>query len=222
MLVHERAVVRIDPEMPLAPAALLGCGATTGLGAVFNTANVRPGETVAVIGCGGVGLCMVQAARIAGASRIIAIDPVRQRRELAYTLGATDTLDPSARDVHEDVMHLTGLGVDHALEAVGTPDSVSCALSLTCPGGSCTVAGAVMGHQLSIDGGLLLYARRLQGSILGSSNFRLDIPRYVDMYLAGQLRLDELITSRRSLAQVSEAFEDSARHVGIRALITFD
>jgi S-(hydroxymethyl)glutathione dehydrogenase/alcohol dehydrogenase len=123
MLVHEHACVAINPDMPLDRAAVIGCAVTTGAGAVFNACKVTPGETVAVVGCGGVGLATVNAAKIAGAGRIIAADPMPEKRELAKKLGATDVVDAMAPDAAKQILELTKGGVDHAIEAVGRPAS---------------------------------------------------------------------------------------------------
>src|SRR5882724_4421751 len=119
MLVHENAIVKIDPDVPLDRAALVGCGVTTGVGAVFNTAKVEPGTTVAVIGCGGIGLNCIQAAAIAGAGRVIAVDRIQEKLDLATVFGATDTIDASAGTSVQQVIELSGGGVHYAFEAIG-------------------------------------------------------------------------------------------------------
>jgi S-(hydroxymethyl)glutathione dehydrogenase/alcohol dehydrogenase len=130
MLIHEHACTRIDPEMPLDRAAVIGCAVTTGAGTIFNACKVTPGETVAVVGCGGVGLATINAAKIAGAGRIIAADPIPEKRELAKKLGATDVVDALANDAAEQIIELTKGGVDHAVEAVGRPASGELAVKL--------------------------------------------------------------------------------------------
>jgi S-(hydroxymethyl)glutathione dehydrogenase/alcohol dehydrogenase len=129
MLVHEHACVAINPDMPLDRAAVIGCAVTTGAGTVFNACKVTPGETVAVVGCGGVGLATVNAARIAGAGRIIAADPIPEKRELALKLGATDVIDATAPDAAKQIVEMTKGGVDHAIEAVGRPASANLAVA---------------------------------------------------------------------------------------------
>jgi S-(hydroxymethyl)glutathione dehydrogenase/alcohol dehydrogenase len=222
LLVHENAVVKIREDMPLDRAALLGCGVTTGLGAVFITARVAPGESVAVIGCGGVGLSTVQGARISGALQIIAVDPSPERREFAVRMGATDTVDPSEGKQVDAVISLSGGGVDHAFEAVGSPQTVSEAFSMIRPGGAATVIGALIGKTIELDGTLLLSERRLQGSLMGSNRFRIDIPRYVDLYLQKRLQLDELLTAHYRLDQINEAFAAAERGDGARTVVLFD
>jgi S-(hydroxymethyl)glutathione dehydrogenase/alcohol dehydrogenase len=222
LLVHENALVKIPQEMPLDRAALLGCGVTTGLGAVFNTARVPPGATVVVIGCGGVGLSAIQGARIAGALRIVADVLFEGRRELARQLGATDVVDPAAGDPVEHVVELTRGGVDHAFEAVGRKETVAQAFAMVRPGGTATVIGAVIGETLEIDGTLLLADRRIQGSLMGSNRFRIDIPRYVELYVQGRLSLDEVVTARYPLEEINEAMSAAATGEGARTVIIFD
>lgn len=222
MLVHEHAVVKITPDMPLDRAALIGCGVLTGLGAVFHTASLRPGATAAVIGCGGVGLSCVQGARLAGASRIIAIDPLPAKRALALSLGATDEVDPSGRDPVEAVIELTSGGVEHAFEAIGSATTAEQAFGMVRRGGTATVIGMIpLGQSVQIPGVALL-SKTLQGSIMGSNRFRIDVPRYVDLYLQGRLRLDEMVTARITLDEVNEGFAALAAGDAVRSVISFD
>jgi S-(hydroxymethyl)glutathione dehydrogenase/alcohol dehydrogenase len=208
MLVHEGAVVKIRDDMPLDRAALIGCGVTTGLGAVFNTAGVRVGETVAVIGCGGVGLSAVQGARIAGAGRIIAVDMVDSKLDLARSLGATDTVNAGNGDPVAQVMDLTSGGVDHAFEAIGLKVAAEQAFGMLKPGGCATVIGMIpVGQSVELPGFAFLAEKKIQGSNMGSNRFRIDMPRYVDMYLQGKLNLDDMISARLPLDEVNSAFE---------------
>jgi S-(hydroxymethyl)glutathione dehydrogenase/alcohol dehydrogenase len=223
LLVHEHALVRIDPQMPLDVAATLGCGVLTGLGAVFRTAAVRPGESVAVIGCGGVGLSAIQGAELAGAARIVAVDLGPGKRDLALRLGATDYVDSSAGDPVAAVRELTGGGVDHAFEAVGLGVTSAQAFAMARRGGTATVIGMFKpGEQVSISGLELLQEKKLQGSLMGSNRFRTDIPRYVDLYLRGRLRLDDLISARTTLAGVNEAYAHLGTGAVARQVILFD
>lgn len=224
MLVHEHALVKVTQRMPLDVAALLGCGVATGLGAVFNTAGVRPGESVAIIGCGGVGLAAVQGARIAGAGVIVAIDLVEAKLGLARTLGATHTLNAVGDDAVEAVMELTeGDGVDHAIEAYGSAATTESAFMMLRRGGTATVVGLMpAGQRISISGDDLYWERRLQGSVMGSNRFRLDTPRYVEMYLSGSLNLDDMITERLRLDQINDGFAAMRTGRGARNLILFD
>lgn len=222
MLVHENTLVTVPSDLPFDRAALLGCGVATGLGAVLNTAGVQPGESVAVVGCGGVGLSAVQGARIAGAAQIIAIDRKPAKLELALALGATNVVESS--DPVGAVKILSGgLGVDHVIECVGTVATVELAFAMTAPGGTTTVVGLVPGgSKVEIPTDLLFYERKLQGSFMGSNDFKRDTPRYVDMYLDGQLNLDDMLTERMRLDEINEGFDLMVAGEAVRSLIVFD
>lgn len=205
MLVHERALVKIDKEIPFDVAAVVGCAVTTGMGAVFNTAQVRPGETVAVFGCGGIGLNIIQAARITGAGRIIAIDRSPAKAEAARAYGATDVV-VSDETVVQKVIEMTGGGVEHAFEAVGLAVTAQAAFDVLRTGGTATIVGMLpMGEKISINSTMLTFDRRIQGSNMGSNRFRIDIPRYLKMYQDGRLKIEELITARIGLEGVDDA-----------------
>lgn len=223
MLVHESAVVRIGDDVPFEYAAVLGCGVATGLGAVLNTARVESGDSVVVIGCGGVGLSAVQGAVIAGARQIIAVDPMEEKLELAVRLGATDVVDSADPDVVSVVVALAdGLGADHVIEAVGRVDSIEQGFSMTRRGGTVTVVGLVpAGSSVTIPTDDLFYERRLQGSVMGSNDFKRDVPRYLEMYQTGVLNLGDLVTERISLDEINEGFVamETAKHP--RILIDF-
>ncbi|MGO9603784.1 MAG: Zn-dependent alcohol dehydrogenase [Candidatus Binataceae bacterium] len=208
MLVHENALVKIREDIPLDRAALVGCGVTTGVGAVLNTAKVEPGSTVAVFGCGGVGLAAIQGARIAGARKIIAVDMFEGKLAMARRLGATDTVDASASDPIDEIKKLTGgAGVDYSFEAIGLKKAAEQAFNSLKPGGTATVIGMIpVGQKVEIDGYMFLTERKLQGSNMGSNRFRIDMPRYLDFYLQGRLKLDEMISKRGKLEDVTEAF----------------
>jgi S-(hydroxymethyl)glutathione dehydrogenase/alcohol dehydrogenase len=223
MLVHENALVRVDPEVPLDTAAVLGCGVATGLGAVMNTAGVRPGERVAVIGCGGVGLSAIQGARIAGAGQVIAIDPVAAKLDLAEALGATEVLDARSDGLVARVVELAdGLGVDHVIEAVGNTETVRQGFGMTRPGGTTTVVGLVpSGSDIRIPSDQLFYERKLQGSVMGSNDFKRDTPRYVEMYLDGRLDLDSMVTRRMGLEEINEGFDLMKAGESVRSLVVF-
>ena len=222
MLIHEHACVAINPDMPLDRAAVIGCAVTTGAGTIFNTCNVTPGETVAVVGCGGVGLATINAAKIAGAGRIIAADPVPEKRELAKKLGATDAIDALADDAAKQIVEMTKGGVDHAIEAVGRSASASLAVASLRRGGTATILGM---HPLNEKVGLsamdLLSGKRLQGALMGGNRFPVDIPRLVDFYLRGLLDLDSIVAETISLDQVNEGFEKMKRGDAARSVITF-
>jgi S-(hydroxymethyl)glutathione dehydrogenase/alcohol dehydrogenase len=222
LLVHENGAVAIDPEMPFDRAALLGCAVVTGAGAVFNTAAVRPGEDVAVIGCGGIGLAAVNAARIAGAGRIVAIDPVPAKRALAETMGATHAFDPGADRLREQIVELTRGGVHHAIEAVGRISTGELALALLRRGGTATIVGMMpLTERLGMSALDLLAEKRLQGSLMGSNRFPLDIPRLVDFYLAGRLDLDSLVAERIGLGGINAAIDKLRTGEAARSVMVF-
>lgn len=223
MLVHEHAVVKIREDMPLDRAALIGCGVTTGLGAVFNTAQVRPGESVAVFGAGGIGLNAIQGAAIAGAGRILAVDMNETKLKLAESFGATDLIDASKGDAAAQILDATGGGVDHAFEAIGLKLTAEQAFLSLRNGGTATVIGMIpIGQNVELPGFAFLGEKKIQGSAMGSNRFRVDMPRYVDMYLAGKLKLDELVSARRPLEEINTAFEDMKAGEVARSVITFD
>lgn len=221
LLVHEGAVIKIDETMPLDRAALIGCGITTGLGAVFNTARVAPGSTVAVIGCGGVGLSAIQGAYIAGARRIIAVDRVSSRLERATKLGATDAVSAAEGDPVEQVLELTGGGVEYSFEVVGLKETTEQAFRMLRIGGTAIVVGVIWGKTIELSGTDLQMERSIKGSVMGSNRARIDIPRYVDFYLQGRLKLDELVTARIGLDELNGAFEAMERGEGARSVVVF-
>jgi S-(hydroxymethyl)glutathione dehydrogenase/alcohol dehydrogenase len=223
LLVHEHYLVKIRPDMPLDKAALIGCGVTTGVGAVMNTAAVRPGETVAVIGCGGIGLNAIQAAAIVGAGRVIAVDRVASKLQLAADFGATDLVDASATDAVLAVHELTGGGVDHAFEAIGLKATAEQAFAMLRKGGTATVIGMIpFGEKVEIDGFQLLMEKRIQGSNMGSNRFRFDMPQYIEWYLAGKLKLDELVSAVMPLEKINDGFAALRSGEVARQLITFE
>jgi S-(hydroxymethyl)glutathione dehydrogenase / alcohol dehydrogenase len=215
--------VKIRDDMPLDRAALIGCGVTTGVGAVFNTAKVQPGSTVAVIGCGGIGLAAINAARIAGAGRIVAIDPVPAKRALAEKLGATDSFDSREENLREQVVELTKGGVHHAIEAVGIIAAGELALSLLRRGGTATIVGMMpISEKLPMRTLDLLAEKKLQGCLMGSNRFPVDIPRLVDFYLAGRLDLDSVIAERIPLERINDALEKLRTGEAARSVVVFD
>lgn len=222
MLVHENACVAIDREMPLDRAALLGCAVITGAGAIFNDSRLRPGETVAVIGCGGIGLAAINAAAIAGAGRIIAIDPVADKRALAERLGATDALDALDPDLAKKVIGMTGGGVHYAIEAVGRPETAELAWTLLRRGGTATILGMIApGGEVRIPGPTFLTGKKLQGSLLGSTRFPIDLPRLVRLYLDGKLDLDTMVAERIALGDVNDALAKLRAGDSVRSVIEF-
>jgi len=222
MLVHEHACVRIDPDMPLDRAAILGCAVVTGAGAVFHAADVSPGETVCIVGCGGVGLAAVNAAKIAGAGRIIACDPVADKRALAMKLGATDIVDAAADTAAAQVVELTKGGVDHAIEAVGRPASGDLAVATLKRGGTATILGMMpLNHRVGLGAMDLLSGKKLQGALMGGNRFPVDIPRLVDFYLRGMLDLDTIIANRVPLTAINDAFAALRQGDSVRTVVVF-
>lgn len=224
MLVHEHACVAIRKDMPFDRAALIGCSVMTGVGAVMHTSNVRPGETVAVIGCGGVGLATINGAAIAGAGRIIAIDRIASKLELAKTFGATDVVDGSqVDDIAKAVVELTGGGVHHSFEAIGLKQTAEASFKMLRRGGTANVIGMIpVGTKIELHGVDFLGERRIQGSYMGSNRFPVDMPRLVDFYMSGKLKLDELISRRIKLEDVNSAFDELKRGELARSVIVFD
>ncbi|MBD3729527.1 MAG: Zn-dependent alcohol dehydrogenase [Sphingomonadales bacterium] len=223
MLVHEHACVAIDPDMPLDRAAVIGCAVTTGAGAVFNACNVTPGEDVAVVGCGGVGLATINAARIAGAGRIIALDPMPEKRELAMKLGATHALDAADPDTRGKVLEMTRGGVHHAIEAVGRQASADMAVGLLRRGGTATILGMMpLDSKVGLSAIDLLGDKKVQGALMGRNRFPVDLPRLVAFYLSGKLDLDTIIAERISLDQVNEGFDKMRAGHSARSVIVFD
>ena len=208
-LVREAQAVAIPEEVPLEFACLTGCGVTTGVGAVLNVAQVHPGASVAVIGCGGVGLNVVQGARIAGASRILAVDTETSKLDLASDLGATDLLQVAAGDsIAEAVGERVPGGVDYAFEVVGNPALVVEAFRATRPGGAAVMVGSPpTGEDIPVDGRLLFSDRRLLGTTGGGNVPARDIPRLMDFYLQGSLNLEKLVSQTLPLERVNDAFE---------------
>ena len=222
MLIHEHACVAITPEMPLEKAAVIGCAVTTGAGTIFNAVKLTPGETVAVIGCGGVGLATVNAAKIAGAGRIIAADPVPEKRELARKLGATDVVDPTSEGAAGEIVEMTKGGVDHAVEAVGRPASAALAVKSLRRGGTATILGMMpLGEQVGLGAIDLLSGKKLQGAFMGANRFPVDIPRLVDFYLRGLLDLDSIVAETIPLERVNQGFERMKRGDSARSVVVF-
>ncbi|MCP2319325.1 S-(hydroxymethyl)glutathione dehydrogenase / alcohol dehydrogenase [Nocardia amikacinitolerans] len=209
MVVHEHSAVRIPDNMPLAAASVLGCAVVTGLSSVFRSARVRPGSTVAVLGCGGIGIAAIQGARLAGAREIIAIDAVEARLIDAVKFGATATVHAGQVDTVAAVRELTEGGVDYSFEAVGLAATVEQAFAMLGPGGTATVVGLVPDSQpISIRASeLFLLEKRLQGALMGSNQFPTDIPGYVRYYEQGRLNLDDMLSTTVSLDRINEGFE---------------
>jgi S-(hydroxymethyl)glutathione dehydrogenase/alcohol dehydrogenase len=220
-VVPESVAVPIRQDVPLDVMALVGCAALTGWGAVTRIAGVEPGASVAVVGCGGVGLAIVQAARIAGAARIVAIDTQPEKLELAERLGATASYRarPTA-DTARRVRQLTDGGVDFAFEAIGSAETIRSAWDALRPGGTAVVVGIPpKGAVVEIDTWGFINEKSLKGCFLGSARIEEDIPRLVDLYAAGKVRLDELVTDRIALADLPTAFERLRAGEVVRQLV---
>jgi S-(hydroxymethyl)glutathione dehydrogenase/alcohol dehydrogenase len=226
----ERAVVpagsavKLPDDAPLETAALVGCAVMTGVGAVFNTAGVPPGSTVAVFGAGGIGLNVIQGAAIAGASRIIAVDVSAAKLAFAATFGATDGVDASSADPVAAVKDLTsGRGADFTFEAIGGKQSIEQAYAAARRGGTCVVVGiGPRTESISLSTFFLpIEGKRLLGSWYGGADVVRDFPRLLDLHRAGRLKLDELVTRRYRLDEVAQAFGDLAAGRNGRGLIVF-
>jgi Zn-dependent alcohol dehydrogenase len=219
---NETGAVKVPDDTPLETACVIGCAVQTGVGAVLNTAKVEPGATVVVLGLGGIGLSVVQGARAAGAAQIIASDPLDWRREAAAKMGATTVLDPNADDVLAATRDLTRVGADYAFECAGVAALAALGIEVTRAGGSTVLVGAPpLEGKLELDP-LVLFGiseKKLMGCFLGSCNSLRDIPRMIAMWRAGQLDLDALVTARRPLDDINDAFADLAAGVGIRTVI---
>jgi S-(hydroxymethyl)glutathione dehydrogenase/alcohol dehydrogenase len=223
MLVHENGLVRVREDMPLDRAALIGCGVTTGVGAVLNTARVEAGATVAVFGAGGVGLAVIQGARLAGAGMIIAVDVFEHKLAQARELGATHTVNASTEDPIEAIRKLTSGGAEYAFEAIGLKKAAEQAFECIRPGGTATVIGMIpVGQKLELEGSMFLREKRIQGCTMGSNRFKVDMPKYVDFYQRGLLRLDEMITRRGRLEDVNDAFRAMKAGEVARTVLMFD
>jgi S-(hydroxymethyl)glutathione dehydrogenase/alcohol dehydrogenase len=223
MLLHENAVVKIREDLPLDRAALIGCGVMTGVGAALNTAKVAPGSTVAVFGAGGVGLAIIQGARIAGARMIIAVDKFPAKLELAKKLGATHAVDASKGDAVQQIRELTNGGVEYSFEAIGLKVAAEQAYESLTAGGIATIVGMVpIGQKVDVDGFSLLYEKRIQGCFMGSNRFRIDMPRIIELYQQGRLDLDDMITRRGKLEDVNEAFRAMKAGEVARTVLMFD
>ncbi len=224
-LLPAAAVVPVDESLPLDQAALLGCGVTTGVGAVVHTAAVRPGESVLVIGCGGVGLAAIQGARLAGAAPIIAADRVAAQLPAAAANGATETIDASEVDLVAAVRELTGgAGVDHGIEVVGKPATILAAYGATRSGGKVTLVGAAGIQETVTFSALSLMAegKTIRGSVYGASDPVRDIPVLAELARRGRLDLEALVTRRIGIDDVEQAFSDMAAGHGARSVVCFD
>jgi S-(hydroxymethyl)glutathione dehydrogenase / alcohol dehydrogenase len=223
-VVPERAALKIPSDFPLDRAALLGCAVITGVGAAINRARVKAGSSVVVFGTGGVGLNVVQGAAIAGAEKIIAVDVLPSKLAFAKRFGATHGIDASAGDPVAQVRELTGgRGVDYAFEVIGLPKTMRQAYDCLAKRGMAVVVGvSPMTTEVSVPVMTLVYEERvLTGSVYGSSRPRIDIPKLIDLYRAGKLKLDELLTRSYPFQQINEAYEALERGEVARSVVTF-
>ena len=224
-IVPDLAVIPMPREVPFEVAALTGCGVLTGVGAVFNRARVRPGTTVAVVGCGGVGLNVVQVSRLVGATSVIGIDPALTKRELAAEFGATDTIDPEFENVEARVLELTGgRGVDFAFECVGRVDLVRQAWDLLAADGTLVTVGVPpAGATVELPGEALWSTEKtLMCSLYGSGRPRIDIPTYMELYRQGRLKVEQLVTRRYRLEDINEAIDDLEQSRNARGVVIHD
>jgi S-(hydroxymethyl)glutathione dehydrogenase/alcohol dehydrogenase len=223
MTVDEASVVKVETDLPDAQLALIGCGVTTGVGAALNTAKVKPGASVAVLGCGGVGQAVIQGARIAGAGRIIAIDPQALKRKTATQLGATDVIDPSAGDPVEQVKALTGgRGADYAFEVIGLPETILTTYNLARRGGEVIIVGmARFDAQFTLPAfGIFYEEKTVKGCKYGSAQVRRDFPRFVELIETHRLDTSAMVSKTIKLEGVNDAFRAMEAGEVIRSVIT--
>lgn len=223
MLVHEHALVKVREDMPLDLACLIGCGVVTGYGAVTRTASIEPGSTVAVFGCGGIGLSTINAAQLAGAAKVIAVDRDPNKKGFAELFGATHFVDASQGDTVEQIKQITGGGVHYSFECVGLKTTAEQSFAALRDRGVSTLIGMIPpGVKLELPGFDFLRERRIQGSMMGSNQFRTDMPRLIDFYMQGRLRLKEMVSNTIRLENINEGFQ-SLRQGGVaRNIVVFD
>jgi S-(hydroxymethyl)glutathione dehydrogenase/alcohol dehydrogenase len=221
----EIALAKINPAAPLDKVCLLGCGITTGIGAVLNTAKARPGSTAAVFGLGGIGLSVIQGLVLAKAERIIAIDTNHKKFEMAKLLGATDFINPSdqARPIQEVIVDLTDGGVDYSFECIGNVKTMRAALECCHKGwGESIIIGvAAAGEEISTRPFQLVTGRVWRGTAFGGVKGRSQLPGYVDRYLKGEIKVDPMITHTLPLEKINQAFDLMHEGESIRSVITF-
>jgi S-(hydroxymethyl)glutathione dehydrogenase/alcohol dehydrogenase len=224
MLLHENSLVKIDADLPLDRAALVGCGVLTGVGAALRTAGLEAGQTVAVFGCGGVGLAIVQGARIGGAGQIIGVDVFDGKLEMARRVGATHVVNSAHDDPVKAIRALTrGAGVDHAFEAVGNATLVRQAIESLAIRGTATIVGVLPPDAMIEFPWMAIRPEcKVQTSRMGSNRFRVDIPRYLEFYRQGRLLLDEMVTRRGRLGDINEAFRAMKAGEVARTVLMFD
>ena len=219
------AAVKIDPDVDLRVAALIGCGVLTGVGAALNTATITEGDTVAVIGCGGVGLNVIMGARVAGAAEIIAVDTTPKKLEMAQSFGATQTVDASAVDPVSGVMALTAQrGADVTFEVVGLGPTIDAAITMARRGGQVILVGVPpldVTVALPAFFGIVLAAKTIKGCWYGSSDVQRDVPRLVDLWRNGHLQLEALISREIALEGVEDAFKAMGTGEVARSVVVY-
>lgn len=221
VVVPASGAVKVRDDAPLDVVAVVGCAVATGVGAVLNTAAVEPGSTVAVIGCGGVGLNVVQGARLAGAERIVAIDVRPEKTQLALQFGATDRIDASHGDAVAQLRELISDGVDYAFDAIGRTSTTEQSIQMLGLGGAAVIVGLPpTGARASFEPLVLAEAdQRILGSNYGSVRPSIDVPALVDRYMDGQLKIDPLISGRRPLSEAAAALDDLETGSALRTLL---
>jgi len=223
-VVDELCAVKVPEDTPLDVVCVIGCAIQTGVGAVLNTAKVEEGATVFVAGLGGIGISIVQGARLAGASRIIVSDPVSERRDHAANFGATHVLDPTQDDVVARAKELTGnIGVDYAFDGAGSSKVIQDCINACRSGGTTVMVGAPMDPvlEIPIPALFLTYEKKITGSLLGSCNSHRDVPRFIAMWQNGKLDFEAMISSRRPISEINEGFADMRAGHGIRTVLSF-
>ena len=222
MTCDEISLVKVDTDLPDEQLALIGCGVTTGVGSALNTAQVKPGSSVVVIGCGGVGQAVIQGSRIAGAARIIAVDPVALKRDMALKLGATDALDPNDGDIVSQVLGLTsGRGADYAFEVIGVPELITQAFNCVRSGGTAVAVGVPrFDQEVTLPTfPLVLSEKRLLGTVYGSSQVRRDFPRLIGLVEQGRLDLGDMVSKTFSLDDINKGFDAMKAGEVIRSVV---
>ena len=222
-VVAASSLVKVREDIPIDKLCLFGCSVMTGVGAVINRAKVETGSTVAVFGCGGVGLHAVQGAKLASASKIIAIDKMDMKLDMAVEMGATHTVNADREDPVGRILDLTGGGVDYAFEVIGLPEVVRQAFDSTRTGGTaCMVGVPPTDSEVSVSANALFMDRTVMGTFYGAGRPRIDFPWLLDLYMDGRIKLDELITKYRPLTEINEAFDDMVSGAATRTVLTFD
>ena len=224
VIVSEDGAIPVPADIPLDVACVIGCAVQTGVGSAINTASILPGDSVLVVGAGGIGVSIAAGAAAAGATRVIVSDPSEARRESAMRFGATDVVDPTAVNLLAEVQRLVPGGVDAAFDAVGSAEIIDSCMAATCSGGEVILVGAApIDQNVMLSPVAMMFTEKsVKGSLLGSSLSVRDIPRIVDMWQAGRIPLDDMVTARRPLSEVNEAVADASAGLGLRTVLMMD